>query len=464
MAYKTTIECVTHRCVGFSAIDDTYVVDGSTRPTVLALYDEEDNLLEVLSNGDRRMSTLSANTTYKFKTVYLQGSGIGGVVPDTTVMFTTKANSFYTPVVDQSVPGQLSVAEMQDDYWPSPSVGIQGFGVGVELLNDNNTVIDRKFQTPCTFTGIEGTSYKLRAFDWNGYDADNLRTKATTISGTDVQIEISNAKLAVFAFPDLYNIELHIRLEGFSNPSNLAVNVDGAGEPAWSKDSGITNQVYVVELDKLEQGTTYSIVVTLLDGASTYTKTLSVTTKSGYRSGSGTVKANRFKDFWIAVGEPGAYSESMEYNEVFGMHERFGIKIKHAPFSAMPKIKNVVVQSWKDENGDDVWLPRKTGSEPGVYIPAITHEAVDYNPTFVIYGDANVVDVNIALRELLDTIRGRWLKIWDEYTRLGYEGVYLLDCDDDPKFKRRGFDYVEFELKFRVNGMNIDAPFDGINI
>lgn len=169
-----------------------------------------------------------------------------------------------------------------------------------------------------------------------------------------------------------------------------------------------------------------------------------------------------FKDFYIAVGQPGAYSNDMVYDEVFGMNDRFGIKIKHAPYSPMAKIKNVVVQSWKDEDGDDVWLPRATGNVPGEYVPAITHEAVEYNPRFVIFGDAEVMDSNNVINEMRKVIEGRWLKVWDEYTHMGFEGVYLVDIDDDPKFKRRNYDYVEFELKFRVNGTNITAPFEGI--
>ena len=174
--------------------------------------------------------------------------------------------------------------------------------------------------------------------------------------------------------------------------------------------------------------------------------------------------AERFKDFWIAVGQPGAYSNNMQYDEVFGMNARFGIKIKHSPYSPMPKIKNMVVQSWKDEDGDDVWLPRVTGGDMGTYLPAITHEAVEFVPKFVIFGDTNAVNSNQAIREMLKLIEGRWLKIWDEYTQMGYEGVYLMDADDDPKFKRRSYDFVEFELRFKVNGPNIDTPFEGVTI
>lgn len=178
--------------------------------------------------------------------------------------------------------------------------------------------------------------------------------------------------------------------------------------------------------------------------------------------------AQPFKDFYIAIGEPGAYRKNMEYDvsDIIALNNDFGIKIKHAPFSVMSKIKNVVVQSWKDEDGDDVWLPRATDSETGQYKPAVVHESVDYNPRFVFYvrGDRDYRrDANQMISGLVKRIEGRWLKVWDEYTQIGYEGVYLVDVDDDPKFKRRdGYVHVEFELKFKVNGNNIEAPFYNI--
>lgn len=168
---------------------------------------------------------------------------------------------------------------------------------------------------------------------------------------------------------------------------------------------------------------------------------------------------HRFQDFWIAVGQPGAYSENMQYDEVFGMNERFGIKIKHAPYSFKPKAKNIIEQNWKDENGVDAWLPMTNNGAA-----AVTHEALTFNPKFVIFGDANVTDSNKLITQMLEVITGKWLKIWDEYTQKGYEGVYLVDIDDDPRFKRRSYDFVEFGLNFKINGVNIEAPFTGITI
>jgi hypothetical protein len=170
-----------------------------------------------------------------------------------------------------------------------------------------------------------------------------------------------------------------------------------------------------------------------------------------------------FKDFFIAVGQPGAYTKDMAYDEVIALNNDFNIKIKHAPFSLMSKIKNVVVQSWKDEDGDDVFLPRIQDSATGQYKPAITHEAVEYNATFVLYEpNNNEAIANKQIRSFIQKIEGRWLKIWDEYTQIGYEGVYLLDVDDDPTFRRREHDSVIFELNFKINGVALDSPFDNI--
>lgn len=173
----------------------------------------------------------------------------------------------------------------------------------------------------------------------------------------------------------------------------------------------------------------------------------------------------QFKDFYIAVGQPGAYTKSMVYDKIIALNRDYNIKIKHAPFSLMSKIKNVVVQSWKDEDGDDVFLPRVKDSQTGLYKPAVTHEAVDYNATFVFYEPNNSSAIaNQRIRSFIQEIEGRWLKIWDEYTQIGYDGVYLLDVDDDPTFRRREHDSVIFELNFKINGVALDAPFSGITI
>lgn len=181
----------------------------------------------------------------------------------------------------------------------------------------------------------------------------------------------------------------------------------------------------------------------------------------------------QFKDFYIAIGQPGPYKKDMDYTivddfgvtrpNVIGLYQNFDIRIKHAPLSLTQSIKNVVVQTWLDEDGDDIFLPYTTGPN-GEKLPAVTHESVEYTPTFVMfcpnYGEP-VATQNI--HRLIELIQGRWLKIWDEYSQLGYDGVVLKQPDADPRFKRRNYDFIEFSLTFIVNGTSITAPFEGIN-
>lgn len=173
------------------------------------------------------------------------------------------------------------------------------------------------------------------------------------------------------------------------------------------------------------------------------------------------IRAN-FKDFYIRVGKPGAYAKNMVYEPAFGAAATYNCHVQHAPFSIMNKIKNVVVQTWRDEDGDDVWLPQVSGSNPGEFVPDIKHEAVDYNVSFVYQENSEMYNANADILAFIRRIEGRWLQIFDTYTGIGYDGVYLVDVDDNPKFRRRESDTVIFELKFKVNGMPTDKPFEEI--
>lgn len=258
------------------------------------------------------------------------------------------------------------------------------------------------------------------------------------------------------------------------------------------------------------------------------------------------------KDFLISIGKPGAYSANdNDYQKQIGVYKDYHILIKHSPFTVFPKIKEPVRQTWKDENGDDVWLPIATrvvsdtvkevpsgdidkdttnkvitvsglklkksdleeicvidrhgikvsvvynknvgtdniseisytengdtvikysnillsGSLHVTYhevlteiVPLDLHDAFDFEPTFVYFrkspSNENEAKNNIA--SFVNAIKGRWLRIFDEYTGIGYDGVYLDSTDQDPKFKKRNYDHVEFSLHFRINGTLTTVPF-----
>ena len=107
----------------------------------------------------------------------------------------------------------------------------------------------------------------------------------------------------------------------------------------------------------------------------------------------------------------------------------------------------------------DVWLP-KTG---------IVNKAYDFDAEFIYYADDGMATENI--RDFANEIKGKWLQIYDTYTKMGRNGVYVSEFDADPPFKRRKIqtreldengtpairDYVYFKVKFRVNDPNTDV-------
>ncbi len=137
----------------------------------------------------------------------------------------------------------------------------------------------------------------------------------------------------------------------------------------------------------------------------------------------------------------------MQYGPAFDTHEKYGLWIKHAPYSVMPKIKNIVTQNWMDEDGEDVFLP-----------DTIRHEAYDLELEFVYYENDN--ESNNNFRRFVNEIKGKWLKLYESYTGICRHGVYLVSVDEDPKFVRRGeHDTVVWTAKFRVNQPDTNGSF-----
>lgn len=135
----------------------------------------------------------------------------------------------------------------------------------------------------------------------------------------------------------------------------------------------------------------------------------------------------------------GSFSPSLEYDKAFDTRERFGLWIQHSPFTVTPKPKNILTQDWKDQDGEDTFIPEK-----------IYHEPYEMELSFVYLRDDGNVDNNI--REFISTIKGKWLKMYESYTQQGRQGVYLMEVEDDPQFKRRDTNnLLILKCKFKVN-------------
>ena len=140
----------------------------------------------------------------------------------------------------------------------------------------------------------------------------------------------------------------------------------------------------------------------------------------------------------------GAYSEDLLYNKPFNTLEKFGLYIKHSPFTLRPKPKNIITQTWKDSEGDDTYIPSK-----------IYHEAYEVELEFIYFRFDGMANVNILA--FINAIEGKWLILYDYYTKIGRKAVYMTECDEEPTFKRRGLnDYAHFKVKFKVNEPDTD--------
>lgn len=150
---------------------------------------------------------------------------------------------------------------------------------------------------------------------------------------------------------------------------------------------------------------------------------------------------------YIKVGTAGAYSKSMVYEDAFDTKSSYGLWIKHIPYIIMPKIKEPIVQTWNDEDGDDVYLP----------LGGVKCEAYDLDVDFVFMSDFG--DANIVIPRFVSRIKGKWLRLYDSYTKTVRDGVFVKKIDD-VKYDRIGNKEVAtIRVSFRVNNPNFDGGF-----
>lgn len=161
----------------------------------------------------------------------------------------------------------------------------------------------------------------------------------------------------------------------------------------------------------------------------------------------GQIAPDWYKPFYFQVGESGAYRTDMNYGNVRDTKE-FGLWMKHAPYAIFPKTKEAVVQTWKDEQGDDVFLP------PGEALCASYEYTVEFT---YIDNDGNAT---VNINNFRKTITNKWLIIGDDYTNTVRRAARVIEFDNDPKYVRRGDTvHVEFKVKFSINSPEVDATF-----
>lgn len=126
-----------------------------------------------------------------------------------------------------------------------------------------------------------------------------------------------------------------------------------------------------------------------------------------------------YKPLLIAVGTNDLRNTSyMQYDTL----EQWNCYVKSVPFNLFPKPKNISSQKWNDEDGDDEYIPTE-----------IKYEAYEMKIDFVYLG----TDANTDIYNFLNTITGKWLKIYDNYTGIGRQSVRLVSVEDKATLYRQ---------------------------
>lgn len=122
----------------------------------------------------------------------------------------------------------------------------------------------------------------------------------------------------------------------------------------------------------------------------------------------------------------------------------WGIVCKDFPFKLYGEAKELPSNGWKDEDGDDEYIPKE-----------LKIAAYEVDVEFAYKGDMNTA--NTEIRGFLDYLTGRGgtgaeLMVYDTYTKIGRQGVRFVSVDDDVFYRQEDSgDVVVFAVTFKVN-------------
>lgn len=129
---------------------------------------------------------------------------------------------------------------------------------------------------------------------------------------------------------------------------------------------------------------------------------------------------------------------------VIDTQTQWGIVCKEFPFLLYGESKELPKRDWMDEDGEDVFFPSK-----------LAMQAYDLDVEFAYKG---VMDsANVKIRGFLDYLTGRDgagsnLSVYDTYTKVGRQGVYVKGVKQDVFVRNTSEgDVVVFTVTFRVS-------------
>lgn len=124
--------------------------------------------------------------------------------------------------------------------------------------------------------------------------------------------------------------------------------------------------------------------------------------------------------------------------------DNWGIVCKDFPFKLYGEAKELPSHDWKDEHGDDEYVPRE-----------LKIASYEVEVEFAYKGEMNTANANI--KGFLDYLTGRGgtgaeLKVYDTYTRIGRQHVRYVSVDEDVFYRQEdGGDVVVFVVTFKIN-------------
>ena len=132
--------------------------------------------------------------------------------------------------------------------------------------------------------------------------------------------------------------------------------------------------------------------------------------------------------------------------------ETFNVVCQEFPFKHLPETKDLAKRDWYDEHGEDVYIPTD----------GLKYKAYDLEVKFLYVGTQE--DMQAELKSFIEFIYGRntegspLLAIYDDYTKTGRRGIYVLNVDNELiAYDDVNEDVVgQFKVKFHVT----DPIFD----
>jgi hypothetical protein len=121
----------------------------------------------------------------------------------------------------------------------------------------------------------------------------------------------------------------------------------------------------------------------------------------------------------------------------------WGCYVSDSPYIPVPqKAKNITSQSWKDEHGDDEYIPE-----------TLYYEPVEATLSFVFKG--KVTDAKMQITAFINYLQAGYFKFYDEFYKVGRQRVRVLNVPNDVQFQyddiTKDTGVASFSIEVKIN-------------